>query len=323
MLSADENPGVIYFLVGMVILVMAGVGLSLILDKKIKASSGGSELKRELASAEHELLDLHQEHDLGSRRLAEQNKRSSANAAVHDELLKCAVQRQQRRTVLAEQLKGLEAEITFLEEAFTRYRADYRSKTWASAAGERIGRLPIRGGRDFVDVQIIRVTEAGLEIRHAHGIARVQAPDLDPSWHERFQWSDVERRRLLRTEVEHSMLTELPDRPNVDSARISRPDGFMADNQSTDIEDLKLLRQHVLNWRARVSQLTIDQREASTRAGYGSQTSVPGSLETWSARAVRLNNELSRAQLQLAAVKARLASAAPNDSLLRQSTLSD
>ena len=43
-------------------------------------------------------------------------------------------------------------------------------------------------------VTITKVTEVGLEIRHEHGIARIQVSDLEGIWQQRFQWDDEERR---------------------------------------------------------------------------------------------------------------------------------
>lgn len=323
MLSADANPGVLYFLVGMVILVMAGVGLSLVLDKRMKASSGGGELKREIAEAEQELRDLKLEHETGSLRLAEEGVILLANAAAHDEWGGRVKLVLQRRALLGEKLEVLKAEIPLLEDTFTSYRADYRRRTWAAASGEKIGALAIRGGRDYVDAQIIRVTEAGLEIRHADGMARVQAPDLDRPWQDRFQWSDEERRRLLQVELEYAMPKERSGKISDGAARFPRSNPAAADKSQPEAEGLKLLRLHVSTWRARVFQLTSEQRDAVSRASYGSQASVPASLETWKARAVRLGKELGRAQVQLAGARARLSSVAPNDPLLTQPMIAD
>ena len=48
---------------------------------------------------------------------------------------------------------------------------------------------------------------------------------------------------------------------------------------------------------------------------------MPGSLETWTARSERLYEELARAQVSLAVVKAKLAVVSPGDSLLGMSDL--
>ena len=84
-----------------------------------------------------------------------------------------------------------------------------------------------------------------------------------------------------------------------------------------DGEKSMQLRHRVIGWNANVSRLRIERREASSRASYGNQGSVPGSLETWVARSARLGRELLRAQTALAAAKSELAVIAPNDPLLR------
>jgi hypothetical protein len=52
--------------------------------------------------------------------------------------------------------------------------------------------LTTRDGREYLQAVISRVTDVGLEIRHEHGTARIQAADLDASYQERFQWEQVD-----------------------------------------------------------------------------------------------------------------------------------
>jgi hypothetical protein len=63
-----------------------------------------------------------------------------------------------------------------------------------------LGNLKVRNGREYLQATILRVTDVGLEIRHEDGIARIQAPDLDSKWQDRFQWKDDERRKVLAAE---------------------------------------------------------------------------------------------------------------------------
>ena len=143
---------------------------------------------------------------------------------------------------------------------------------------------------------------------------------------DRFQWSDEERRSRLKEELENllgksdkddpgiivdAVAEEMVDPPTPQVIRIQNP---IADG---DAEKSRLLRLKVIGWSANVNKLRMDRREASSRASYGNQASVPGSLETWVARSARLGRDLLRAQAALAGAKSELAAVAPDDPLLK------
>lgn len=324
MLSAEEHPGVFTFLVGIIVLVMAGVGLSLVIDRRLEFSSGVIKIQNEINLDAVELEHLTAWHDERSRLLNESGLRLKTGLVTNEGISGKLKALHQRQVFLEETRGRLRNTITSLEEDFSRCRAEYRRKTWAAAVGEKLGHLKIRGGREYEQVTISRVTDVGLEIRHEAGIARIQAPDLDSTFQARFQWSDEERGKTLKDEQEN--LDGQADDPGVDhqagvqaaSAPAVRESGRLQKSKSAaGNEELDELRRLVSGWQAKVNQLSRDRQEAASRAGYGAQSSVPGSLETWSARAGRLANALAGAQVELAVAKSRLAALAPNDPLLR------
>ena len=328
MLSSEDHPGVFTFMVGMIVVVMVAVGLSVVADKHRVFSGGTGELKREISASAAEISEL-------SAQAAEQvqllegtssNLRKGSNA--HRALSAQLETQRQRQAALEKSRLEIRAAVTALEDNFSQYRATYRQKSWAGAVGESLGTLTIRGGRDYQLATITRVTDVGLEIRHEHGIARIQAPDLEPKMQDRFQWSDEERRSRLKEEEENLMgkpdkdapeivggedavAEVIADPPTLPVNRIQNP------NVAEDAEKLRLLRQRVSGWNGKVSKLRSERRDAASRASYGSQTSVPGSLETWTARSARLSRELLRAQAGLAAAKSELAAVSPHDALLK------
>ena len=325
MLSAEEHPGIFTFLVGIIVLVMAGVGLSLVVDRRLKFSSGLVKIQNEIHLDALELEHLTARHDERSRLLNECRltpKTGAETSGGEPEELKAMDQRQ---TVLEEMREELRKAISSQNKDFSCCRAEYRRKTWLAAVGENLGNLKVRSGREYKQATITRVTDVGLEIRHEDGIARVQAPDLDSKLQDRFQWSDEERRQVLGKELQNLEGETHPSIAN-DSAPADRnpkssvPEvGRVQAGMAPDGAELTASRQLVSGWLVKVRLLSGEYQEATSRAGYGSQKSVPGSLETWSARASRLGKALARAQGELAVAKARLAAVAPNDSLLRPS----
>ena len=328
MLSSEENSGLFTFMVGIIVVVMVAVGLSVVADKKRIFSSGAGELQREISAGATQISEL-TDHTAEQALLLDgsaSNLRKGSNA--HREVAAQLESQRQRQAALERSRIEVRESITALDQSFSRYRASYRQKTWADAVGESLATLTVRGGRAYQLATITRVTDVGLEIRHEHGIARIQAPDLDPKLRDRFQWSDEERRSRLKEE--HENLMGKPDAEDPEIAVGEDPEadlipqppalrvGHLQDpNAAEDAEKLRLLRQKVNGWNGKVSKLRTDRRDAASRASYGNQASVPGSLETWVARSARLSRDLLRAQAGLAAAKSELAVVSPHDALLK------
>ena len=328
MLTDNDSSGIFTFMIGVIVVVMTAIGLSLVVDKRFKFSKGAIELQREIVAGATEILELTARTDEQGRLLEDSGSTLHKGSNVRRELSALLESQRQRQAVLEKSRIELRESITPLEGDFSRYRATYRQKNWTGAVGESLGTLTIRGGRAYQLATITRVTDVGLEIRHEHGIARIQAPDLEPKMQDRFQWSDEERRSRLKEEEENLMgkpdkdapeivggedavAEVIADPPTLPVNRIQNP------NVTEDAEKLRLLRQRVSGWNGKVSTLRSERRDAASRASYGSQTSVPGSLETWVARSARLSRELLRAQASLAAAKSELAAVSPHDALLK------
>jgi hypothetical protein len=312
-------------MVGMVVLVMAGVGLSLVIDRRLKFSSGVVKIQKEIHLNALELVHLTAWRDERASLLNDTVLKLQGGMGTSRGVQAKLENLNQRQAALEQTLRQLGKVLSSLEDDFSRYRADYRRKTWLAAAGENLGDLKVRSGREYKQAAITRVTDVGLEIRHEDGIARIQAPDLDSKLQDRFQWSDEERRQVLGKEqqdLEGNANEAIPDdsMPAGWTSKSSVPEvsRFQA-GVAPDSDAVAALRRLVGAWRVKVNLLSGEHQEAMSRAGYSSQSSVPGSLETWSARASRLGNALARAQGELAVAKARLAVYAPSDPLLRPS----
>lgn len=315
MLSAEDHPGIFYFLVGMIVLVMAGVGLSLLVDQRLRFSSGISDIQREITMADGELESLRPYHESRAQQLERFSSRLKDDASASADLHQKSVTLGKRRFDLQQSRDQLLSEIPSLESEFARYRTEYRSQTWARAVGQKVGTLSIRGGREYQDVVITRVTDVGLEIRHKDGIARVQAPDLDSSWQDRFQWRDEERRESLNEELANHESIALPSRP-VELAQL--PPSSRLESPVSDSEDagkLQELRTKVIGWKGKIGRLRSERSDAISQS-YGGGASVTGRLETWKAKTSRLNAEIAKAQAELVIAKSRLAAISPNDELL-------
>jgi hypothetical protein len=183
----DDHSGVPTFMIGMIILVMAGVGLSIIVDKRFKFSSDFSDLQEEIrvnGDLVDELKATHKERTALLENSGDKRRRQASELVKLSGDLKS--QKQKITTLLAAK-RELGLSITQLEDDKLRYRTGYRQKAWAEAVGENLGNLKLRGGREYQNVSITRVTEAGLEVSHENGFARIPAVDLEPKLRDRFQ----------------------------------------------------------------------------------------------------------------------------------------
>ncbi len=324
MLSPDDNPGIFYSLVGVIVVVMTAVGLSMLMEKKMSFSSGTATAKREVNALGAELAGLKSRYDemsAGYADLAAGREPTMKRLEKFREELPVSTR---RKAELLATIGQLRESIRATEDGFADYRAKYRRKVRLDAVGQKIAVLAIRGGREFRNVTISEVTDVGLEIKHEHGNARVHAPDLDAEWQDKFQWSDEERRTLLKQELANRIGLEgtsgkaTPTEQELDPVSVEsvRPETKAA-TPDGDTVQLQTLRTQVIAWTSKVNQLKYEQADASSKAGYGNQHSVPGSLETWKAKASRLSGELAKARVELSVAKGKLAVVAPDDTLLR------
>jgi hypothetical protein len=318
MLSNDDHSGLFTFLVGLIIVVFAGVALSMMVDRRFGFSKRVSSLEHDIRMGETELDQLKDDLQAGSRKLADREPALRKAGSTLESHRNRIAESEQRRQSCGRSLEALRKEIPRLEEEFSRYRRKYREITWASAVGQSLGNVTIRGGREFRQAVISKVTEVGLEIRHEHGIARLQAPDLDQSIQDRFQWSDEERRARLKEErAEHAAIASEPETPEESESSPTPEPSARRSEDRPDATKTSALREKVIAWSTKVSLLNSERSRAVSAASYGNSSSVPGSLETWQAKASRLSAELAKARSELAAAKAALAAVAPDDPLLR------
>ncbi len=190
MLTNEDHGGVIYFMGGIVILVMVGVGLSVLVDHRLDSSGGTHRVRGEMQLADEELQMLRSSYEESSLLLAELGSKSLNSTAARVDLDHQQRLLRQRHSDLVEKRRIVLAEIRAIEQDFSSYRAEYQRRIRLAARGEKIGTLSLRGDRKYHEVEIIRVTGVGIHIRHQHGMARVMFADLDPKWQERFQWRD-------------------------------------------------------------------------------------------------------------------------------------
>ncbi|HSP44199.1 MAG TPA: hypothetical protein VLO11_15090 [Luteolibacter sp.] len=186
MLSDDPGAGLATSLLGIVVLVMTGIGFSVVVEKRMRSSKAGSVLQRELQAGEHQLAGLKARHDRLQQRLLNDSPariRGAEALAALPEPDTLAARAAQARARLATLKRG----IPELEREFAQYRADCQRHAWGRAVGESLGDFHLPGGRVYHEAVIRQITDEGILIRHRHGSARIPTRDLDERWRDRLQ----------------------------------------------------------------------------------------------------------------------------------------
>ncbi len=312
MLFSDDYRGAFGALAALAVVVFAGVGFSLLVDRRFEFSSGANRAKKDIRTNAEWLEELEIRHLARSKKL--ESLENPGDHELHRELVESSEELGAAISGLKALSEELAREVAETDGQYAAYRANYRKIVWAAAAGEKLGNLRIRGGREYRNAVVRLVTPVGLEIHHDDGLARIQAPDLDDSYQDRFQWNAEERHMALERERKNrEQLAGRPEGREEESASRPSPRRKPAPPSAAELETLRLM---VRTLQAKTDILRGQTQEASYQISRG-RVSVPGSLETWQARSRRLNVAYHKANAELGLARSRLAAVSPRDPLLR------
>lgn len=309
MLSSDDHPGLFTITAGIILLVFTGVGLSLLADKRTSGGKGKSAALNEILKADEEIA--HMKADWKSQeqhfdRLSSKAAKAKAAFAPVSAQLK---EQEELLDKLSDKLDTLRQEIPRIENAFDDYRTKYRNNLWTTSAGQALGVLRTRDGKLYRQAVIRRVTSSSLDITCDTGPVSLPVFNLEQPVLDRFQWTDNEIKVAQRRAQDHQTPQATPSPANPATPSPSPPAG---PNRDELAKARTAVRLRIERTRALETQLS----EARNAVASG-QRSIPGSLETWQARADRLQLAATRSRTDLAAAKADLARLDPKDPLTR------
>lgn len=302
----DNYGGIMWFLGALIILTLSGVFLSILADKGINSSKAGGFEADAFAANAGVLHDLQAELGSKTERYALMTARAESTASGRDSERAIQTGVKARIASLAAEKVMLQNAIPVTESEFSDYRSQYRKGVWAKAAGERMGNLFVKSGRQFEQVVINRVTPLGLDISHAHGLAKVDFMDLSLELRDRFQWDKEERARILADGADSEPERPLPANNSEKKAMPNQP-------QSADIA---AIRAEITLWSNRISSLKNELSQAESQSRYGNNRSVPGSLRTWGEQAALVRQDITRSEARLALALEKLHDVSPNDPVL-------
>lgn len=316
MLGSSDHSGAFALLIGLVLVVFCGIGISLIADRRFEFGASETSIKGSIAKDLGRIESLKMEISNAEGRW----QRDHAHAVDHDGMVSALAQRiSESESKLAElrlQRQQLSRALDRVEKDFLAYRISYRRQARAASVGDTVDLLTLTNGREYRRVVIRGFDAEGLRIAHARGTARIPFCELPNSWKERFQWHPSE---TLDTKPKPLTKPSPVEAPATNEATIPEPRLEKRPARETssglDTAELAQLRNHFLLTRGAYrdiqNQASIARRNATT-----SQKSVPGSLETWAERAVRLEHLGQSRYSDFIQARTRLSAVSPDDPLL-------
>ena len=318
----SDNSGMVGFLVGIIVLVFAGIVFSLMADKRFRFSSNKISLEERIAEEHHDLEVCKTRLETARQHWRENCEPLAAQGTSVQSAAAGLKAGEVRLAALREEKEGIAAGLSAATLALDDYRSRYRQQVRGAAAGEQIAELKSRSGRIYKDVTIRKVSVTGMEIRNDQGISRLLPEDLDPAWHERFQWDRDEAAKSLDEEKarqdRHNQLMEDSRDDDPDPIPVVKPSKPGKTKEADPAEaKIQSLREEVIEARSRYRNAQSEAMRARSEAsGSPRGRSVPGSLETWGDRAKRLESATVKLRSQYMAARGKLATLAPRDALL-------
>ena len=318
-MARDDMAGIASMLLGLVMLVLCAVGASLLADRHTDSGRATVALQEETHQQDDQILNLR------ARVTTARSEWESANHALESSAnsAKAAASRiQSARTRIDELTREkhqLEEACQPIPAAFEQYREQARRQARNSAIGEHLASIQLKSGKSFENVTIKRVTDVGIEINHQSGIARIDATDLPASWHDRFQW-DMQRRSAILHEEQGALAAlepQHPAPPAESKTAGSSPPPAEADRM------VEKLHASISYHQTHIRALKSERREAESNLRSGHSRSVPGSLESWDQKILRLNGEISQSQQVLQLAREKLSALRPGDPALSDTPSSD
>lgn len=310
--DSNEQSGTVGFLVGIIILVFAGIFFSLLADKRFKFSSGKASLEESVGDGKRHIAKLEAQleasKELWKKKVQPLERQPEALKAAADQARESA----SRLVSLRQRLKSAEAELLAVEKGFRAYRDQYRKQVRLAAVGEELSELKSRGGRTYSEVTVTRVSADGVDFKHSHGIGRLAPDDLDAAWVERFQFHPEELPKEAPPVVKAPVVVSVKPagKPGADKV-VPAPDP-----KEEAEKKLAALRRDVSEAFRFLQKAEGELSRARSEARNSKARSVPGSLETWDEKVKRMESLTEKFRGQYVAARAKLATAAPNDPLL-------
>ncbi|MCP5535297.1 MAG: hypothetical protein H7A51_03570 [Akkermansiaceae bacterium] len=342
--TEEDLSGVVFFVIGMIILVFAGLFLGLVSDIGSKLSFEGSHglkdendrLNSRITKLETQIGVISRKHEAAARNLQQ--------AAIAKELQQQAANAAKEADILREILKAGQSTAKLITEAKEAHRLQYREAVRSEAIGKTYDTITSRMGKDYYDVRVTDVTPMGVSISHRTGATRLGYRQMPMDWQKKLMFSAVEmaeaasverkRQAVARTKIDLRVqekyraeksesrtreIATLRSQIAVTTAKLAAAqlEAGLARNKVTYQESLRRSRTYSSSsysyryYNTSLGSYYVRSYRPRYRITTIGSKSVPGSLETWEQRAVRFERATVAYTAELASLRSRLASLDP------------
>lgn len=271
LLTSSRGPGVIGTLLALFVLVGFGTLYMFVFDEGLQ---GGQKKIEAVIRDQGTLIETYKTQIEDSKNQIEKAKRRREVAKEAEDLKLRADNGAKRLAGLREAKKAAEAAVVAADEAWAKYRDEYRASEWAAAVGEDLGDITTVSGRTYQQVKIRKVEHTGIQITDTTGPKSIDSAELPEALQDRFQFDEEMKRKVI-------------------GDRDKNVDVF---NDNVAITNL---RQKIRSKEARVSELETQVTDANK------------AIQTATANEARFQAAIARKRSEIAAEKTKAVSRAP------------
>lgn len=187
LLTSSRGPGVIGTLLALFVLVGFGTLYMFVFDEGLQ---GGQKKIEAVIRDQGTLIETHKIQIENYKDRIEDAKRFKEVAKEADELKLRAENGAKRIAELTAGKAEAEAAVAAADEAWAKYRDEYRASEWAAAVGEELGDVTTVSGRTYRQVKIRKVEHTGMQITDTTGPKSIDSAELPPELQDRFQFDE-------------------------------------------------------------------------------------------------------------------------------------
>lgn len=198
LMSSGRGPGVIGFLIAMLIILGFGALLTLAFDE----GSQGAHISIEavIRNQGKDIENYVLQSEAGNKRLAKaaariEDDKKSRRLKVQNQSLATGVQAAETRAKAAHSVVAKQTEV------FENYKDQYRAHVRGLAKGRVYDQLETQAGTVYKNVNIRDVTPVGIQIRHDDGHKRIAFEELPQEMQDHFQFDPKQKDRALKAEA--------------------------------------------------------------------------------------------------------------------------
>lgn len=200
LLTSSRGPGVIGTLLALFVLVGFGTLYMFVFDEGLQ---GGQKKIEAVIRDQGTLIGTHKIQIENFKTRIEDAKRLKAVADEADALKLRAENGAKRLADLREAKASAEAAVAAADEAWAKYRDEYRASEWAAAEGEELGDITTVSGRKYEKVRIRKVDHKGIQITDITGPKAIASEELPPELQDRFQFDEKIKQAVVKKENEN------------------------------------------------------------------------------------------------------------------------